>query len=191
MLRNIFILLLVAAFTFACGDEGPIGPEGPRGPQGEPGINGEEAYTFDWNATFEGPNYEVILPFPDNFDMRVDDVALVYALWDVQNVDGQDLEVWRQLPQTIVNDDGILQYNFDFTIGDVAVFMEADYPLSILGPDFTDDWLLRVVVVPSQSEDNGRIATDYSDLQAVAEKYGLKFNPVADQYKKIVRPTVE
>lgn len=191
MLRNISTLLLLAAFTFACNDEGPIGPEGPRGPQGEPGINGEEAYTFEWEATFQGPDYKVFLSFPDDFNMRISDVVLVYALWDVENVNGEDLEVWRQLPQTIVDANGILQYNFDFTISDVSVFLEADYSPSILGPEFTDDWLLRAVVVRAQFEENGRIASDYSDYNAVMERFGLKVAPVGDQYKNIARPSVE
>ena len=191
MLRNIFTLLILAAFALACSDEGPIGPEGPRGPQGEPGLDGEEAYTFEWIADFTDPDYLVFLPFPPDFTMLESDVVLVYALWDTDVVDGKELEVWRQLPQNILTDDGLLQYNFDFTTSYVAAFMEAEFDLSILGPDYTDDWVLRAVVIPAQFEETARMTTDYSDYRAVAEKFGLTVAPVADKYKNIVRPSAE
>ena len=194
MLRNIFFLIVLATFTFACGDDGPIGPEGPRGPQGEPGLDGrdgEEAFSFDFNVTFTAPDYRAIYVFPDNFELREFDVVLVYALWEVQVVDGQDVLVWRQLPQTIVDNNGILQYNFDFTLDDVSVFMEGDYDLSVLGPEFTDDWLMQAVVVPTQSGQNGRFAADYSDFYDVVERFNLKVAPVPDRYKDMVRPPVE
>lgn len=191
MSRNIFTLLILALFTFACDDEVP-GPQGPPGPKGDPGIDGEEAYTFEWEADFVDPEYRVLLSFPENFSMRESDVVLVYALWEVETVNGQDLEIWRQLPQSILTEEGLVQYNFDFTISDVEVFIEAEFSPSTLGPDFTDDWLLRAVVIPAQFEENGRFVTDYSDYRAVVERFGLTdAPPVADKYKNIVRPSVE
>ncbi|MDN5213607.1 hypothetical protein QQ020_16160 [Fulvivirgaceae bacterium BMA12] len=189
MLRNILTLLILSTFAFACTDEVPVpGPPGPEGLPGVDGKDGEEAYTFEWIVDFEDPDYSVLLPFPDDFTMLDSDVALVYALWDTETVDGEELEIWRQLPQNIFTDDGLLQYNFDFTVSDVSVFLDAEFPLSTLGPNFTDDWVLRVVVIPAQFENNGRLATDYSDYRAVAERFGLTVNPVPDKYKKIKRP---
>ena len=186
MLRNIFTLLILAAFSFACTDE--VAVPGPQGPPGEPGLNGEEAYTFEWIFDFESPDYAVLLPFPDDFTMLDSDKVLVYALWGTETVDGQEQDIWRLLPQNIFTDDGLLQYNFDFTISNVSVFMDAEFPLSILGPDFTDDWVMRVLVIPAQLQENGRLVGDYSDYKEVAERFGLTVNPVADKYKKIDRP---
>ena len=70
------------------------------------------------NVDFNAPDYEVFLDFPDGFETLSSDVALVYFLWDVVEIDGSDFEVWRQLPQSVLTQDGTLQYNFDFSMKD-------------------------------------------------------------------------
>lgn len=190
MLRNIFTLLIISSFMFSC-DEGPQGPQGFDGPQGPQGEAGEEGFTFEYVVDFQDPDYSVLLSFPIEFTMLESDVAVVYALWGTEIVEGTELEIWRQLPQTVFTDNGLLQYNFDFTIADVSVFLESEFPLSTLGPDLTDDWVIRVVVLPAQFENNGRIATDFSDYYKVVEEFGLVNKPVDDKYKNIPRPSVK
>ena len=187
MLRNIFTLLIISGILISC--EGPIGPPGPTGQDGLDGLdglNGEEAYTFEFTADFISPDFSVLYEFPSSFTMLDSDVALVYALWGEE--DG--LEIWRQLPQSIFTVDGLLQYNFDFTVVDVSVFMEADFDMDVLGANYTDDWLFRVVVIPAQFQ-NGRMANDFADYYEVVERFGLTANPVDVKYKNIVRPPVE
>ncbi|HCX22340.1 MAG TPA: hypothetical protein DHN29_10515 [Cytophagales bacterium] len=153
---------------------GPAGPQGPQGPQGPAGSDGENAYVFEWSeVTFSAANnYEVILPYPDSFDGLASDVALVYFLWHTYETnDGELVEVWRQIPQTILTDDGALQYNYDFSMYDVRLFMDAEFPLDILGAIDTDNWIVRVVVVPGDFFNSGRINT--ADYDEVAKQLGL------------------
>jgi hypothetical protein len=120
--------------------------------------------------------------------MLESDVAVVYALWGVENIDGEDFEIWRQLPQTLFTEDGTLQYNFDFTLVDISVFMDGDFNLDLLGANYTDDWVIRVVVIPAQFQDTGRVINDFSDYHEVAKRFGITPKPVDDKYKNINRP---
>ncbi len=193
MLRNIFTLFILSAFLFSCseGPQGLPGPQGPQGPEGPQGEAGSEGFTFEWEVDFVAPDFNALLSFPSDFTMLESDVAIVYALWGTETVDGQELEIWRQLPQTVFTDDGLLLYNFDFTVSDVSVFMESDFPLTVLGPNLTDDWIFRVVVIPSQFNDNGRVSTDFSNYYEVVERFGLVHKPVDEKYKNIQRPAVK
>ncbi len=176
LLAHSFILLALLFFS-AC-TETVVGPQGPRGPQGNDGaqgIPGESSgivFEFDGIDFTAGNDYSVFLNYPENFDGLVTDVALVYFLWEVQQVNGEDVEIWRLLPQNVLyGDGGILQYNFDFTASDARVFLQANFPLGELGAADTDDWVARVVIVPGDFWDNGRV--DVSDYNNVKEMLGL------------------
>jgi len=152
------------------GDEGPVGPVGPRGPQGPvgpEGAPGESGYVFEWsNINFTADNdYEVFLEYPEDFEVYDSDVALVYITKDYGEV------IWKALPQSVIHPNGLLQYNFDFTKYDVRLFLNADFDLDILGAVDTDGWVARVVVVPGNFWNTGRI--DLSDYNAVKEALRL------------------
>ncbi len=183
-------IFLMACVLFAC--EGPMGPQGIPGPVGDPGPQGEpgeEGFTFEFVVDFEASeDFEVFIALPD-FEMLPSDAALVYLLWGTEEVDGQTLDIWRALPQTLFLEEGLLQYNYDFTTRDVRLFLESTFPLEELGPDFTEDWVVRVVVVPALFEENGRIAgVDLTDYHAVAEHFGLPNAPADARYSSIQRP---
>jgi len=164
------ILVLVAA---ACSTEtiGPQGPTGPAGPQGNPGESG---IVFEFTGvTFTAPDYEVFLDYPTGFEGLDSDVALIYLLWDVQtDTNGNPLDIWRALPQNVLTPNGLLQYNFDFSKQDVHLFLDGDFNLSLLGAIDTDNWVVRVVVVPGNFF-GGRSSVDLTDYYAVKEAYGL------------------
>lgn len=152
------------------GDIGPPGPPGPRGPQGVQGEPGESGFVMEWEGiTFDATNnYEVTLNYVDSgfdFEGLASDVALVYFLWE-----SDPDEIWRPLPQMIFHPEGLLQYNYDFTSFDTRLFLDADFNLDLLGAIDTDDWVVRVVVVPGEFV-NGRI--DVSDYNKVEEALGL------------------
>jgi hypothetical protein len=151
-MKNIITIIFVTAGLALSGcisEQGPMGPrglEGPEGPQGEPGESG---YIFEFeNLNFTSPDYEIYLEYPNDFEGLASDVALVYLLWGVENIDGTDVEIWRQLPQTLLLDAGQLIYNYDFTLRDVRLFLNATFPLDNLTAVDTDEWVARVVVVP-------------------------------------------
>ncbi|WMN12368.1 collagen-like protein [Marivirga salinae] len=168
------VLLGSCTFNGQDGAPGPRGPQGPAGQDGQDGMDGQEAYVFEYvDITFSATNeYSVILEIPETFNMLESDKVLVYFLYDYLEQD--DLDVWRALPQTEFTDHGTLIYNYDFTMFDVALFLDSDFDLNLLGANFTDNWIARVVVVPGQFQ-NGRTesSVDYKDYNAVMEHYNL------------------
>lgn len=163
---NALIIVVVAGLSSCIVDE--EGPVGPMGPQGEKGDSG---YVFEYdNLSFTAPDYELLLSFPNDFETLSSDVALVYLLWDVVDV---DTEVWRQIPQTILTDEGALQYNFDFSMVDVRLFMEASFDMTQLGAADTDNWVARVVIVPGEFWSSARINANELQYNDVKEMLGL------------------
>ena len=191
------ISFVLAAFIFSC--EGPVGPQGPqgqdgaRGSQGPEGEPGTEGFTFEFeNVDLVAPDYQLYLPFPNDFQMLPSEVALVYLLWGTEVVGDETLEIWRPIPQTLITEDGLVQYNFDFTKYDISFFMDFSFDPVDLDPILTDDWVVRVVVVPAQFADTGRIAgVDLSDYNAVKKHFNLKDIPVSEKNKSIQRPAFQ
>jgi hypothetical protein len=178
-MKNTIYILIIAVFAiFGC--EGPVGPAGYDGLDGQDGLDGEEGYTFDYeNVDFTDANgYTVSLPFPDNFQMLESDVVLVYLKWDDVDIDGNSYEVWRALPQTILFNNGFLQYNYDFTMLDVELMLDFEEGM-ILEPIDTDGWVARVVVVPALF--GARTNIDYTNYEEVAEHFNLK--PIEKEYE--------
>lgn len=157
---TIFALIGLAAFQ-AC--EGPEGPIGPEGPQGEPGIV-IVGNTYEVEIDFsEANDYMKINTFPEKL---VDgDAVLVYRLSAVDN--GRD--VWRLLPQTYFFNEGVLMYNFDYTIDDYSIFLDGAIDLTILPDQWSTDQIFRIIVVPSDLP--ARI--DYSNYDAVTKMLGI------------------
>ena len=179
-------LLLLVLFSLSCaGPEGPVGPAGQNGQNGLDGAPGEIGIVFEFSEVdFVAPNYEAYLNYPDNFEGLESDVALVYLLWDVIDDQGTLTDVWRQIPQSLLTANGLLIYNFDFTLVDVRLFLAAEFDLGLLQPIDTDDWVVRVVVVPGNFW-AGRTSVDHSDYYAVQEAYGLPELPIV--HNKVTR----
>lgn len=171
LLAIISLLITVSCNESSIGPAGPVGPQGPRGFDGLDGEDGENAFVFEYiDINFTAPNYEVFLNYPETFNGLESDVALVYLLWGTEEVNGEVLEIWRLLPQTVLFVDGTLQYNYDFTRNDTRLFLSANFPLDELAAIDTDQWIARVVIVPGDFYDGGRI--DLADYQAVVEALG-------------------
>jgi hypothetical protein len=178
-ITNIIAIAIILTIFGCVGDEGPQGPAGPEGPQGPAGPAGESGFVMEFeDINFTAPEYDVFLTYPSNFEGLDSDVALVYLLWGVETVDGEDLEVWRQLPQTIIDERGTLVYNYDFTKNDVRLFLNATYALDNLTANDTDNWIARVVVVPGDFWASGRIMDGTIEYQDLKEALGLPDFPV-------------
>lgn len=159
------------------GPDGPPGPSGPRGPQGDPG---EEAYVFEIEFSYPRGSYEFFFDFPDDFNVFDSDKVLVYHLWDING----DLDVWRQLPQVVFLQQGILQMNFDFTRLDVRLFLEGNFNLDNLTNTFLNNWISRIVVVPAgyyeAALDSGVNPADYKAMLRFLE---LEDKPLTHEQK--------
>jgi len=178
-ITNIIAIAIILSIFGCIGEEGPQGPVGPEGPQGPQGPAGESGFVMEFeDINFTAPDYDVFLTYPSNFEGLDSDVALVYLLWGVETVDGEDLEVWRQVPQTILDERGTLIYNFDFTKNDVRLFLEATFSLDNLTANDTDNWIARVVVVPGDFWASSRIMDGMIEYQDLKEALNLPDFPV-------------
>lgn len=163
------ILLFSSVLLLSC--EGPMGP---------PGMDGDTLLgsVFEIEGDFTAANqYQLYYDFPNNFEIYDTDVVLVYILWDVVTVNGKNVDVWRPLPQTLVFDEGVLQYNFDYTVNDVRVFLETTLPVGSLLPAETQDQVFRIAVLPADFVSK-KTKSELNDLNLLMDSPEIKFNLV-------------
>jgi hypothetical protein len=191
MRKLVPFLFLIAVLAACDGSEGPVGPQGPPGVPGEDGVN-IESFVFEYeNVDFTAPEYTVTLAFSEdfNFEGQNTDVVLAYLLWDVVEIDGVPTDVWRALPQSLITENGLLQYNYDFTSFDAQLFLSTDFDKSLLEPIDTDDWIVRLVVVPGKffNPDGKMENVNLDDYHEVIEAMGYPKKPLPDSYNDIER----
>lgn len=168
-IKTVLLAISFALIITSC--EGPMGP---------PGQDGDDLLgsIFEFEGDFlASNNYKLYYDFPTNFKVYDTDVVLVYILWDVVNLNGKNTDVWRLIPQTLVFDEGILQYNFDYTIKDVSVFIETTMPFNQLLPAETQDQVFRIAVLPADfvaSKKSGEL----NDLNFILNAPELKMSIV-------------
>lgn len=175
-MKKLFTLLFCSAFILtSCSDEGSVGPQGPEGPPGEDGLI---ATVIDLEGSFtEANNYELFLDFNDaNVEVFETDVVLVYLkVGEDGSAGGAPVEVFRMLPQTYFLDGGALQYNFDYTFFDVLIFLDGTVDFATLDPSYTQNQVLRIVVVPGAFATSG---VDLSNMNAVMKGLDLQSSDV-------------
>lgn len=143
-----FLFATVSIFLLlqGCGDRGPVGPEGPPGPEILPTSF---EFTID---LLEQNNFEWFEEIPGQIEVLNSDVILAFVLEDYD--EDADLEIWRKLPITEFNNNGTLLFDYDFTLIDVRIFLDANYTLS--SADEFDNVLIRAVHVPSNYVQNSK-----------------------------------
>lgn len=147
-MRKLGYILLIAVATIVGACEGPAGPMGPPGEDAEENF----AAVFDFNGDFNaGNDYSILKSYPSNVTVYDDDVVLVYMLW----TDEDGVDIWRLMPQTVfIRDEendifGEIIYNFDYTSGDVRVFLEFTIDETDLLASETQNQWFKVAVVPA------------------------------------------
>ncbi|MFD2033662.1 hypothetical protein ACFSKL_02610 [Belliella marina] len=157
LIKGVLIMGLMA--FFAC--------EGPPGPAGPPGLDGVEySSVYERTVSFNANNgYIQEFNFPN--PIYEDDVVLIYIEWERTN---QGLPIWRLLPQSVFFEEGILQYNYDFTQDDYSIFLDTTFDPSILDSSWLLNQKFRIVVVPGLFA-NARI--DYNNYEGVMEMIGM------------------
>ncbi|WP_282051121.1 collagen-like triple helix repeat-containing protein [Maribacter aquivivus] len=172
---NLFIGALATLFFISC--EGPQGPAGFDGFDGVDGLDGADGVNIlgqvmDIEGTFTLDNdYSIFYEFPQTIEVFETDVVLVYMLWDVtEDSNGESVDIWRLMPQTRILDQGLLQYNFDYTFLDVNIFLESDFDLSTLPAGDTDNQVFRIAVLPAESS-TGKL--DTSNINSVMAHLGI------------------
>ncbi|MGB5980989.1 MAG: dihydrolipoamide dehydrogenase [Nonlabens sp.] len=173
-MKKIFLLLLSATVFIACeGDQGPPGFDGIDGRDGRDGLN-VLPLSFEQTVNFSAPEYENFINYSDFVninDVGLEDMTLVYILFDQTTDDqGNPLDVWRLLPQTLYSDFGEYQYNYDATNLDVRVFLDgpASTDFTLLGPGDLENQTFRVVILPvDYANDPTLDVTDYNNVMQV------------------------
>lgn len=169
MKKILYLLAFVCVFALpAC--EGPEGPQGPPGLDGVDGEDGEDGIevlnlVFEGQVTFSEENDFAI---GSQFEIERGDNLLVFLEW----AQAEGSSVWRQLPQNVFFDEGaILTYNYQYTTTFFNVFMQGNFDLAQLDPEWTDNQRIRIVLLPGFFvEENARM--DFSDFDAVMELIG-------------------
>lgn len=129
---------------------------------------------FETTGSFNaGNNYTLYYEFPSNFSVYDGDVVMVYILWDQTD---EELDVWRPLPQSIFLTDGSFQYNFDYTLYDVQIYVEANFDRSELASADLQNQTFRIAVIPAELAKNETI--DLNNYQSVMQASKLSGIPV-------------
>ena len=178
---NIILGAFITLFFIAC--EGPQGPPGFDGFDGRDGIDGQDGINIlgqviDIEGTFAPANeYSIFFEFPQTVEVFETDVVLVYLLWDqTEDSNGDPVDIWRLLPQTRILDQGLLQYNYDFTFFDVNIFLESDFDLGTLQPGDTDNQVFRIAVLPAEANQTAKL--DTSNINSVMSALGASESDV-------------
>jgi hypothetical protein len=136
------LLVIVAVLFTSC-----------LGEQGPPGVDGETLLgkIFEITGDFKTQNnFELYYEFPSDFEIYSSDIVMVYILWEVENeTGGGTLDVWRALPQTIILNNGVLQYNFDYTLKDVKIFLDGTVDFNTLLPAEKNNQTFRIAIFPA------------------------------------------
>ena len=142
------------------------------GRDGQDGIN-ILGKVIDIQGDFVADDYSLFYEFlDDDIEVFESDIVLVYILWDqTEDGNGEPVDIWRLLPQTRLLDQGILQYNYDYTFFDVSIFLEADFDLNTLLSGDTDDQIFRIAVLPAEFASGSKL--DQSNIKAVMSTLGI------------------
>jgi hypothetical protein len=171
------LILITAVILISC--EGPVGPPGRDGLDGLDGIDAEMGTAVEVYGDFTPQNdYLLYYAFEDyNITVYDGDAVFVYILWEQAETNtGGTTDVWRLLPQTVVLNDGILQYNYDFTTADLQIFLEGTTNFNNLLPAETDNQVFRIVVLPAVLAQDKSI--DVTNFDAVLKSMNKNLNSI-------------
>jgi hypothetical protein len=164
--------LMLSLLALSC--EGPTGPPGPPGPPGFDGADGINilGQVYDIVGDFTpGNNYQIFSEFAvdaPTVEVFETDVVLVYILTGQISDPTGPIDIWELIPQTrLFNDGGLLIYNYDYTFTDVNIFLEANFELETLSPEFTDNQIFRIAILPADGA--GIDGLDVSNMQEVMD----------------------
>jgi hypothetical protein len=175
---SLFFSVLATVLMISC--EGPAGPPGFDGRDGLDGLDGinilGNVFEIEGSFTFEN-DYTLFYEFPLTVEVFESDLVLVYILWEQTDIgNGEFADVWRLLPQTLILNQGLLQYNYDHTFFDASIFLDADFDLGTLTPADTDNQVFRVAIVPAEYGVGSKF--DRSNLDAVMNVLGVTENDI-------------
>lgn len=165
-MKKILTLFAVVGLIVFSSCEGPEGPVGPVGPPGESEVFELKNVNFAFSTQAGYNIYQNLNPL-----ILPSDVILIYRLAGTVN---PTTPIWQQIPKTLYNSKGELDYDFDFSKQDFTIYADGNYDLS-LTPEFLNNQTFRIVIVPGYFSGTGKSVNkaDYSDYNAVIKKYNI------------------
>ncbi|VAW10188.1 FIG00653004: hypothetical protein [hydrothermal vent metagenome] len=150
-----------------------IGSDGRDGLDGLNGLDGENGKVIDIVGDFTAQDgYKIFFEFPQTIEVFETDVVLVYILFDqTEDSNGEVVDIWRLLPQTLILPQGLLQYNYEHTFFDVNIFLDADFDRGTLQAGDTDNQVFRIAVIPAET--TGKSSVDKFNIDAVMRSLGV------------------
>lgn len=140
-MKTIFFALIASVF-FLSSCEGPQGVPGRDGIDGEDGLIGE---VFEVEASFTSSNnYEAIFDFDP--PIYTSDKVLGYILMGADEF-GSDL--WEPLPQTLLVNQSIYQFYYDFSANSFAIYFTGNASLESFPLAERTNRVFRFLVVPA------------------------------------------
>lgn len=112
---------------------------------------------------------QVVIPLVPK--ILASDVVLVYRLSGVNNL-GND--IWEPIPTSYDLPQGRLNYNFDFSVDDVVVYLNTNFSFS-LRPDFTASQIFKIALVPGFVAKDLK-SNDYNVVMSALENAKVKGN---------------
>ncbi len=121
------------------------------------------------NVNFDLVNGSYMITRTFNQPMYDTDVLLVY----IQNgTTTNGAPIWQQIPITYYLPDGHeVDYNFDFSIYDVAIYAGGTFNLG--GTSYVNNQTFRIVFVPASYGKGADNQVDYSDYESVIEHFNI------------------
>ncbi|MEO0527545.1 MAG: collagen-like protein [Bacteroidota bacterium] len=162
---------LLALFMISC--DGEDGFDGQDGLNGEDGIQGQvfEVENVGFDYIDDVNLHSSIITFSDftSFETLAQDAVLVYRFdGTVPFGDGSNADAWSLIPQSFFLPEGTIQYTASHTLLDVEILIDGNFDLINLDPEFTQNQIFRIVIIPSdfaQSKvDTSNIGTVMSSL---------------------------
>ncbi|MGM5631519.1 hypothetical protein O2K51_11515 [Apibacter raozihei] len=114
-------------------------------------------------------SYQYRLNFRLDYDS---DQLLIYRQVDTTT---SGSPVWVLLPSSFTNDSGTITHSFDFSKEDFTIYMDANYDIKTLTPNFLTNQVFRIVIIPGffPSTKSTTPAVDYNDYASVIKYYNI------------------
>ena len=125
--------------------------QGPEGPPGVPGVN-ILGKVIEVSIDLDQSNgYQQVVTLPLDVEVFESDAILVYRHEGIFDT----ADIWTPLPTTYFDaGGGTFLYTFNHTYFDVKFFLDGNFNLNTLGPEWTQNQLFRITIVPAEYGDD-------------------------------------
>lgn len=124
-----------------------------QGPEGPPGVPGENILgkVIEVSIDLDHSNgYQQVVTLPLDVEVFESDAILVYRHEGIFDT----ADIWTPLPTTYFDaGGGTFLYTFNHTYFDVKFFLDGNFNLNTLGPEWTQNQLFRIAIVPAEYGD--------------------------------------